>query len=68
MREDYLVVKQIALCVEAGNLATVPESRVDGHRPLLAHRRGQKELLEILAEDIDRLNIGLRLELGYDFI
>ena len=28
----------------------------------------KQELLEILAEDIYRLNIGLRLELGYDFI
>ena len=68
MREDYLVVEQIALCVEAGNLATVSEPGVDGHRPLLAHRRGEQELLEILAEDIDRLNIGVHLELGYDFI
>ena len=68
MREDYLVVKQIALCVEAGNLATVPEPGVDCHSPFLSYRRSKQELLEILAEDIYRLNIGLRLELGYDFI
>ena len=57
------MMKEIALAVETDRLASVPESRVDGKDTFLTHRGRQQELLEILPEDLDRLDIRFLLGL-----
>ena len=42
--EDGLVVEQIALCIEAHDLAACAEAWVDAHDALLSERGSQKEL------------------------
>ena len=62
MREDDLVVKQIPLGVKADGLASVPETGVNGKGAFLSHRRGKKQLTEVLSEDLDRFDVSLLLE------
>ena len=66
MREDDLVVQQVALFIQADHLASRPETRVDGHDALFPDRGGQQQLAQVLAEDPDRFNIRLRLRLLQD--
>ena len=68
MRIDDLVVEKVAVHVKAGYLAAVSESRVDRHRPLLAHRRRKQELGKIVSEDSHRLLVGLFLGLLDDLV
>ena len=61
MRIDGVVVQQVTLGIQADHLAAGAEAGVDGHRPLLAHRRCQQQLAQILAEDTDGTDVGLLL-------
>ena len=64
MRIDDRMIEEIALLVQAGDLAAVAEARVDGHRALLPHGGGQQQLAEVLPEDLDALAVGLLLGLA----
>ena len=68
MRENDLVVEEIALTVETDSLASVPETGIYGKYTLLPNRRGKQELLEILSEDLNRLDVRLLLGFLQDFI
>ena len=59
MRVYGIVVKQIALSVQADHLASCTEARIYGHHPLLPNRRGEQKLAQILAEDLDGAYVGL---------
>ena len=61
MREDGLIMKEVALLVKTYYLASGPEARVDGKHALLTYRRGKKKLTEILSEYPYGLNISLFL-------
>ena len=67
MRIDDFMVQEIALLVQAGYLAAVAETRIDGHGPFLPDRRFQQELPQVLAEDFDGFDIGFLLVLLDDF-
>ena len=68
MREYYLVMQQVSLLVQADDLAAVAEPRVDCHRPFLADWRRQEQLGQIVAKDIDGLNVSLFLSLLKDLV
>lgn len=61
VRVEDLVVEQVALGVEAGDLASVGKSGVDGHHALLSQRGGEEQLAQVLGEDMDGLFVGLFL-------
>ena len=67
MRVHNLMMDEFPVFIEANNLASVSESRVDGHCPLLAYRRCKKQLLEVFTEDHDGILIRLLLGLLEDF-
>jgi len=48
MRIDDIIVKQFPLPVEADDLASGPETRINGKDILAAKGRGQEELSQIL--------------------
>ena len=56
--EDRVVVEELSLGVEADELAPRPEAGIEGEEPLLAERRGEEELAEVVGEDADRLRVG----------
>ena len=64
MGEDGLMVKQIALCVEAHHLTTRAETRVNTHHPFLTQRCAQQQLAQVFCEDADGLIIGFLLTEG----
>ena len=66
MRENDIVVQQVALGVQAHHLAAGAESGVDGHHALLPHRGRQQQLTQVFAEDLDGFDIGLFLGLSDD--
>ena len=53
-----VVVEELSLGVEADELAPRPEAGIEGEEPLLAERRGEQELAEVVGEDADRLRVG----------
>ena len=59
---------QISMLIEADNLASVSESRVDRHCPFLPYRCRQQELFQVLTENSHRLLVRLLLEFIDDFI
>ena len=61
MRENDIMGQQIALGIQAHQLAAGTETRVDGHHPFLPYRRGQQQLSQIIAENLDAFHIGLFL-------
>jgi hypothetical protein len=63
MRIDYLVMQEVSLLVQAGDLAAIPEARIYGHGALLANRRGKQQLSEILSEYVYGLDVSLLLGL-----
>jgi hypothetical protein len=44
MWEDSLIMKKISLLIQAYDLASCPESRVDSQNTLLSYRWGKKKL------------------------
>ena len=70
MRVDRLIVQEIALRVEAGQLAARTEAGIDAQHSFLSQRRRQEQLPEVTGEDTDRLLVGLLFaclgELGLD--
>ena len=63
MRIDYLVVQKFTLPVQTDNLATVAESRINSHGPLLAYRRAHQQLPEVISENLYAFPV--RLFLGF---
>ena len=61
MRENDRMVEQGPAFVEHGDLAAVSEAGVYRHGPLLAHGGAEQQLAQVLAEDIDRLDVRLLL-------
>ena len=61
MRENHIVGQQVPLRIQTNHLAAGAEARVDGHHPLLPHRRGQEQLAEVFSEYLDGFDIGLFL-------
>ena len=59
--------EEVALGIQTDDLAARAEARVDGHRALLSHGRGQEELPQVFPEDVDAFDIGLFLGLADDF-
>ena len=57
MREYYIVMQKFSLLIKTDHLASGPEAGVYGHSPLLPYRSGQKQLLEILAENLHGLKV-----------
>jgi len=60
---DGVGVQELALCVEADDLAAGAEAGVDGEDALGAERGGQKQLPQVLGEDLDGFVIGALLAL-----
>ena len=54
---DHGVVQQIALGVQADDLAAGPYAGVDGERRPLSHGRGHEHLADVGGEDPDRLGV-----------
>ena len=63
-----LMMEKVSMLIKADNLASIPEARVNRHRPLLSDRCRQKELLQVLAKHSNRLKVSLLLELVNDLI
>ena len=68
MREDCLIVQQIALLIQTDNLAAGSESRVDCKGTLLTDRSRKQKLLKVLAKDSDGLYISPFFSFLVDFI
>ena len=70
MRVDRLIMQEIALRVEADQLATRTEAGIDSQDSFLSQRGRQEQLPEVTGEDSDRLLVGLLFaslgELGLD--
>ena len=66
--EDGLVMQQIALSVEAYNLATGAESGVNTHHALLSQRCRHKQLTQIIGKDAYGFFLGLHLAVGSKLI
>ena len=64
---DNVVAKEIALGIQAHNLAAGTEAGVNCHDALLADRRCQKKLPQILPKHLHGLFIGLFFGLIDDF-
>ena len=63
-RVNDVVVEQLALPVEADDLAAGAEARVDGQDVLAAERRGEQQLAQVVGEDADGFGVGAFL--GFD--
>jgi len=58
---DSIVVKQLALLVQADELAACAEARIEREHGLLAEWRGEEQLAHVLGEDADCFFVGLLL-------
>ena len=61
MRKYGFVMKKIALFIQANDLASGAESRVNRHDPLLTDRRRKEQLTEVLSEYSYGLDVSLFL-------
>ena len=67
MRENGLVVQQVALSVKTYHLATGAESGIDRQHAFLSERSGEQQLPQVLGEHLYRLLVGAGLGLGQRF-
>ena len=61
MRENGLVVQQVALSVEAHHLAASAKARVDAHHTFLAQRSRQQQLAQVFGKHAYGLVVGFLL-------
>ena len=67
-RIHNIMIKQVALCVEAHHFATCTNTRVYSHHAFLAQRGGKKQLTEVKREHADGLFISLFLAGSSKFV
>ena len=68
VREDDVVVQEIAFCIEAHHFASGAEARVNRHHTLLPKRRSHEQLLQVADEDADGFLVGFLLRRCSEFI